>query len=48
MDNRETAEKRKVEGKGPDVAHSLKLLLFVSIFSVHVLEYLIILFCLFN
>jgi hypothetical protein len=39
MDSRETAEKRKGEGKGPDVAHSLKLCLFGSIFSAHVLKY---------
>jgi hypothetical protein len=38
MDNKETAEKRKGEGKGPDVAHSLKLWLFVRLFSVHVLQ----------
>jgi hypothetical protein len=38
MDSKETAEKRKGEGKGPDVAHSLKLCLFVRLFSVHVLR----------
>jgi hypothetical protein len=41
MDRKETAEKQKGEGKGPDVEHSLKLWLFVSIFSVQVLKYLI-------
>jgi hypothetical protein len=41
MDKKETAEKQKGEGKGPDVKHSLKLLAFVSIFWVHVLKYLI-------
>jgi hypothetical protein len=38
MDSRETAEKYKGEGKGPDIEYSLKILHFVSIFSVHVLQ----------
>jgi hypothetical protein len=41
MDDKETAYKQKGEGKGPGVEHSLKLWLFVSIVSVHVIQYLI-------
>jgi hypothetical protein len=41
MDSKETAEKGKDEGKGPVVEHSLKLWLFISIVSAHILQYLI-------